>query len=149
MYQTNLNLPNGSNGLNPVRMTELALRSAEQLYDMNVSATRALLQTQVGTAKALGLPDWSSLFDMATNQTRQAWSAGSEQVLTAAQRTTEVATELQRSASQILEAQTAQTAQAAETLKQNMQELTSQAAQALNAQTSQAQQEADIREGQS
>ena len=90
MYQTDLKLQTASGGFNPLLATELALRGAEQLYDINVSTARVFVQAQANTAAAFGVPDWSPLFDLATDQTRQILSAGAGQVLDAAQRASEV-----------------------------------------------------------
>ncbi|HIV71476.1 MAG TPA: hypothetical protein H9903_11135 [Candidatus Aquabacterium excrementipullorum] len=129
MYQTDLKLQTASGGFNPLLATELALRGAEQLYDINVSTARVFVQAQANTAAAFGVPDWSPLFDLATDQTRQILSAGAGQVLDAAQRASEVATELQRSAGQLLESQTAQ---AADNLQRGMEEFNAQASESLS-----------------
>ena len=47
----------------PIHVTALALRGIGQLYDMNVAATRVLLQTHARAASAFGFPDWSGLFN--------------------------------------------------------------------------------------
>lgn len=129
MYQTDLKLQGASGAFNPIQVTELALRGAEQLYDMNVSTARVFVQAQANTAAAFGVPDWSPLFDLATDQTRQILTAGTDQMLDAAQRASEVATELQRNAGQLLESQTAQ---AAQHLQRGMQEFNTQASENLS-----------------
>lgn len=111
MYQTDLKLQDAAQVFNPVQATELALRGAEQLYDINVSTARVFVQAQANTAAAFGLPDFSPLFDLATDQTRQIWSTGAERVLDAAQRAADAATALQRNAGQLLETQATQAAQ--------------------------------------
>lgn len=131
MYQAPLDLPGSSGGFYPIQITEMALRGAEQFYEMNVSATRVLLQTQASTATAFGLPDWSPLIEATTEQARQMMSAGTEQILSAAQRANEVVTELQRTTSQLFETQKTQNAEAAEALQRNMQELSSKTAENL------------------
>lgn len=129
MYQTDLKLQDAASSFNPVQATELALRGAEQLYDINVSTARVFLQAQANTAAAFGMPDFSPLFDLATDQTRQIWSAGAERVLDAAQRAADTALELQRSAGQLFEAQTAQ---AADNLQRGVEEFNAQATEKLN-----------------
>lgn len=110
MYQTALNLHDASSIFNPVQATELALRGAEHLYELNVSAARLLLQAQLNTAVAFGMPDWLPFFDLATDQTRNMWLAGAGQVLDAGQRTNDVATELQSQAGQMIESQASELA---------------------------------------
>src|SRR5437868_3487317 len=55
-------------------LTSLALRSIGQVYDMNLSAARVLLQTQARAASALGLPDWSGLFNSVDVRARHVFS---------------------------------------------------------------------------
>lgn len=130
MYQTDLTLRDASGTFNPVQAAELALRGAEQLYDIQMSAARVMLQAQANTAAAFGMPDWSSsFFDLAIDQTRQMWCAGAEQVLDAAQRASDITTELQRNAGQLIESQAAQ---ATDTLERGMQEFNDQATQNLS-----------------
>jgi ElaB/YqjD/DUF883 family membrane-anchored ribosome-binding protein len=112
----------------PVHLTAIALRSAGQLYDLNVSAARVWMQTQARAAAVFGLPDWSPLFDAADERTRNVFSTGADQLLSTAQRANDVAFELQRQVGRVLETQTAQ---AAETWQRGLEELGSQATESL------------------
>jgi hypothetical protein len=105
------------------------LRSIGQVYDMNLSATRVLLQTQARAASALGLPDWSGLFGSVDERARHVFAAGAEQLVSTAQRANEVAVDLQREVGRVVETQTATVA---ETLKQGLEELGSQASEGLS-----------------
>jgi hypothetical protein len=122
------NFSSGQAGQHPVHFTALALRSAGQLYDINLSVTRTLLRTQARTAAAFGLPDWSPLLDSADDRARQLFSTGAEQILNTAQRANEAARELQRQMGRVLETQTAR---AAETWQRGLQELGTQTSQGL------------------
>ena len=113
----------------PVHLTALALKSIGQVYDMNLSAARVLLQTQARAASAVGLPDWSGLFNSVDERARHVFSAASEQLVNTAQRASEVAAELQREVGRVVETQTATVAQ---TLQQGFEELGSQASDGLN-----------------
>lgn len=113
----------------PVHLTAMALRSAGQLYDLNMSATRVLLQTQARAAAAFGLPDWSPLFESADERVRHVFSTGAEQVLNTARRTNEAVNELQRQVGRVIETQTTQ---AAESWQRGLEELGSQASEGLS-----------------
>jgi ElaB/YqjD/DUF883 family membrane-anchored ribosome-binding protein len=120
MPQENREASDSQGRLQPVHLTAIALRSAGQLYDMNVSATRLLLQTQARAAAAFGLPDWSPLFDNADERVRHVFSTGAEQVLNTAQRTNEAVSELQRHVGRVIETQASQ---AAESWQRGLEEL--------------------------
>ena len=96
---------------------------------MNMSATRVWMQTQARAASALGLPDWSGLFEAADDRARRVFSTGAEQMVSTAQRAAEAATELQREVSRVVDIQTSTVAQ---TLQYGLQELGSQTSEGLN-----------------
>ena len=112
--------PEGGGRPAPVHLTALAMRSWGQLYDMNLSAARVLLQTQARAASALGLPDWSGLLDSVDERARHVFSAGAEQFVNTAQRANEVAAELQREVGRVVETEAATVAQ---TFQQGLQQL--------------------------
>jgi hypothetical protein len=91
---------------------------------MQFEATRALLHTQARAAAAFGWPDMSNLFDQADERARHAFAAGADQVLNAAQRASEVASELQRQIGRVVETQTAT---AAENWQRGIEEIGAQA----------------------
>ncbi|MFT3856900.1 MAG: hypothetical protein QM742_05185 [Aquabacterium sp.] len=127
MYQTPLNLPPS---FNPAMLAEMALRGAEQLCCMNVSATSVILQTHASAATVLGLPDWSSLIAATSEQARQAVTTGTEQMVQAAQQAGEVFNALQRSTSEMVEEHSAK---AAEALQAGVSDLASQSRKNLEA----------------
>jgi hypothetical protein len=108
----------------PVHLTALVLKSIGRVYDMNLSAARVLLQTQARAASAMGLPDWSGLFNVVDDRARHVFSTGAEQLLNTAQRANDAAAELQREVGRVVETQTATVAQ---TLQEGFEELGSQA----------------------
>lgn len=112
----------------PAQLTALALRSIGQVYDMNLSAARVMLQTQARAASAIGLPDWSGLFNTVDERARHVFAAGAEQLVNTTQRANEVAAELQREVGRVVETQTTTVA---ETLKQGLEELGSQTSEGL------------------
>lgn len=104
----------------PAHFTAFALRSAGQIYDINLSVARTLLRTQARAAAAFGLPDWSPLLDGADERARQVFSTGTEQMLSTAQRANDAARELQQQMGRVFETQSAR---AAETWQRGLEEL--------------------------
>lgn len=119
----------GQGRASPAHLATLALRSLGQVYDMNMSAARVLMQTQARAASALGLPDWSGWFEAADDRARRVFSTGAEQLVSTAQRATEAATELQREVSRVVDIQTSTVAQ---TLQYGLHELGSQTSEGLS-----------------
>jgi ElaB/YqjD/DUF883 family membrane-anchored ribosome-binding protein len=113
----------------PGNIAAIALRSASQVYDINLSATRVLWQTQARAAAAFGLPDWSPLFDGASDRAREVFANSAEQVIQTAQKAGEAAVELQRQVGRVIETQAAQ---AAESWQRGLEELGNQASEGLN-----------------
>jgi hypothetical protein len=124
----------------PVHLTALALRSIGQVYDMNLSAARVLLQTQARAASAIGLPDWSGLFNVVDERARHVFSTGTEQLLDTTQRANEVAAELQREVGRVVETQATTVAQ---TLQLGLEELGEQTNESLNQLVETARQQAE------
>ncbi len=130
----------GQGRTTPVHLTALALRSIGQVYDMNLSAARVMLQTQARVASAIGLPDWSGLFNVVDDRARHVFSSGAEQLLDTTRRANEVATELQREVGRVAETQAATVAQ---TLQHGFEELGQQASESLNQLVETARQQAE------
>lgn len=118
----------------------LAVRSIGQVYDMNLSAARVLLQTQARAASAFGLPDWSGLFNSVDERARHVFSTGADQFVITAQRASEAATELQREVGRVVETQATTVA---ETLKHGFEELGSQASEGFDQLVETARQQAE------
>jgi hypothetical protein len=130
----------GQSRTTPVHLTALALRSIGRVYDMNLSAARVMLQTQARVASAIGLPDWSGLFNVVDERARHVFSSSAEQLLDTTQRANEAATELQREVGRVAETQAATVAQ---TLQQGFEELGQQANESLNQLVETARQQAE------
>lgn len=124
----------------PVHVAALALRGVGQVYDMNLAATRVLLQTQARAASAFGFPDWSGLFDSVDDRARNVFSTSAEQLLQTAQRAKEAAADLQRQVGRVVETQAATVA---ETLQHGLEELGTQASEGLNQLVETARQQAE------
>lgn len=119
----------GQHHSGPIPLTDVALRGARYVTDMQMSATRVLLRTQARTAAAFGWPDWSGLFENAEGASLVPLSSTSEQMLQTAQRTMETAAELQREVSRIV---TTQTSVAADNWRRGIEEFGNQAQEGLH-----------------
>jgi DNA anti-recombination protein RmuC len=124
----------------PVQLTALALRGLGQVYDMNISATRVLLQTQARAASVLGWPDVSEIFNQVDDRARHVFASGAEQLMQAAQRANEAAVDLQRQVGRVVETQAVTIA---ENLQQGLEELGTQTSEGLRHLTETARQQAD------
>jgi hypothetical protein len=105
-------------------LTTLTLESIGQVYDLNLSAARVMLQMHARAASVLGWPDWSGLFGTVDDRARHVFSVGAEQFANTAQRANEAAAELQQEVSRVVGTQAATVAQ---TLEQGLEELGTQA----------------------
>jgi len=123
----------------PLQLATFALRALGQACELNLSASRALLQTQARAASAVGWPDWSPLFDAVDEPTRRLLSVNTDQWVTTAQRAGEVASQLQREVERLVETQATNVVQAVE---QGLQKLGSQAEQTFDQLAETAQQQA-------
>jgi hypothetical protein len=124
----------------PVQMSMLALRGMGQVYDINFTAARMLLQTQARAASLFGLPDWTGLFEHGDERTRSLLSGGAEQLVQQAERVGEAAAELQRQVGRVVETQASTMV---ETLHQGIDELGNQTTEALKQLCDTARQQAD------
>ena len=90
-----------------IALAEMAVRSASQMYDLQMSAIRALSETHVRTATAFGLPDWTAWFASGSEEgLRQAAIGTTEQVLSTSRRTSEAISRLGENLNELLRAQT-------------------------------------------
>lgn len=120
MQQANPSQGRAGNRPSSAQVTSLALRGIGQIYDMNLAATRVLLQTQARAASAFGWPDWSEVFDHVDDRTRNVFAASTEQLVQTAQRASEVAADLQRQVGRVVETQAVTMA---ETIQHGLEEL--------------------------
>lgn len=112
-----------------VSVTAVALRSMGQLYDINLAATRTVLQAQARTAAAFGWPDYSDLFSVADDRIKRVFSTGTEQLLETAQHAQETLGEVQRQVGRLVECQTVNLA---ENWQRGIEELGTQTEQSLS-----------------
>lgn len=124
----------------PAQMSELAMRGASEVLDMQMATWRTLLETQARTAAAFGFPDCSDLFRDGDGRMRQVFSSGAEQLLNTAQRTNQAVAEIQRRVGHIVETQ-AQAA--AENWQQGLEQLGAQTDESLRQICETAQQQAE------
>ena len=86
-----------------IALAEMAVRSASQMYDLQMSAIRALSETHVRTATAFGLPDWTAWFASGSEEgLRQAAIGTTEQVLSTSRRTSEAISRLGENLNELL-----------------------------------------------
>lgn len=113
----------------PAEVSAIAVRGVGQLFDMQMTAVRTVLQTQARTAAALGWPDCSDWFNGGSDdRLRRTLSSGTEQLVNTAQRTGEAVAEIQRQVGRVIESQ-AQTA--AQSWQHGLEQLGSQADESL------------------
>lgn len=113
----------------PVHLTEIALRGLGQVYDIQLSAARVMLQTQARAASAIGLPDWSGIFNSMDERARSVFASSAEQLVNTARRANDAAVELQKEFGRVVETQAATVA---DTLQQGLEELGNQTEDGLN-----------------
>lgn len=106
----------------------VAMRGVGQLYDMQMAATRIMLQTQASAASAFGWPDFSGLFRIADDRAKRVFSAGTEQILHLAEQANEATSEVQRQLGRVLEFHAVN---AAENWQHGLEELGTQAEESL------------------
>jgi hypothetical protein len=110
------------------QMTEIALRSAGQVYDLQMAAARALMQTQARMGAAFGWPDWSGALEQTDHRARQVFGSGIEQCLKTADLAGQAVVELQRQIGRVVERQAAL---AAESWQRGIEEIGEQTEQSL------------------
>ena len=98
-------------GRGPVQPTfalaEMAVRSAAQMYALQMSALRTLSETHARTAAAFGLPDWTEWLTNGNEEAlRQAAVSTTEQVLETSRRTSEAMARLSGNLRELVRAQT-------------------------------------------
>jgi hypothetical protein len=90
-----------------IALAEMAVRSATQIYGLQMSAIRALTETHARTAAAFGLPDWTEWLRNGSEESlRQAAIGTAEQVIATARRTSEAITRLGGNVNELFKAQT-------------------------------------------
>lgn len=96
----------------PTALTDAALRGAGQMFDMQLSAMRTLMQTQARAAAAFGFPDCSAIFKNDGEQPqREVIAKSTEAIASVAQTASDTFAEVQRRVAGIVESQTQVAAQ--------------------------------------
>ena len=86
-----------------INMTAIAARGMGQLYDMQMAATRMLLQTQARAAAAFGIPDYSDLFRVGDDRARRVFATGTEHLFDATQRASDTIRQIQHHMGRLVE----------------------------------------------
>ncbi|HET9643916.1 MAG TPA: hypothetical protein VFP68_11310 [Burkholderiaceae bacterium] len=134
----------GQQGQRPSsQATVLALRGLNQIYEINMTAARVVLQTQARAASVFGWPDWTTVFNRVDDKTRSVFAQGADQLMQTAQRANDAANELQRQVGRVVETQAATVA---ESVQQGLQEISTQATEGLQQICEIARQQADAAE---
>jgi len=87
-------------------VTEVALRGAALLWDLQTEAARNLWRAQARTAAMLGVPDFSGLFHVGDDRARNLFTTSAEQVLNSARNARETVVEVQRQIGRLAEQHT-------------------------------------------
>jgi len=93
-------------------LTEMTVQGATRLYDLQMSALRALSETHARTAAAFGFPDWTEWLRNGSEESlRQATISSTQQVMETSRRAGEAMTSLGSNLRELLQAQTGAAAQ--------------------------------------
>lgn len=112
-----------------MNMTATTLRSVGQLYDMQAATTRIVMRAQARAFSAMGLPDYSHLFQIADDRSRRLFSTTTDTLLQSSHHANQTAGEIQQHLGRLWEQQTMDLT---ETWRQSLQELQNQATASLN-----------------
>ena len=108
---------------------EMAIRGANQLYELQMNTLRAMSETQSQTTQAFGMPSWNEWFRNGSEESlRQAMRDAAEQVISTSRRTAEAVSQLQ---DQMRELMTAQSGAATQQWQKVIQQFGTQVAQSL------------------
>jgi hypothetical protein len=129
MPQQTSSSSSGQDAQASLQLAAFTLQTLGQACEAQLSAGRALMQTQARVASVVGWPDLSPLFDAIEDPARRVINAGTEQWLDTAKRTSELASRWQQRVGQVVSAQATQVADAVE---QGLQQFGEQAAQGIN-----------------
>ncbi len=123
-----------------VNMTAMAARGLGQIYDMQLAASRMLLQTQARAASVFGIPDYSGLFRIGDDRARRVFSTTTDELVEVTQRTSDTVSEIQRHVGRLLEVNAVNMS---ESWRQGLQEFATQAEDSLEQLQELARQQAD------
>jgi len=112
-----------------INMTATTARSLGQLYDIQAAAARVVLRAQARALSALGLPDYSHLFEVADERTKRMFSTTTEALLQSANHASSTGGEIQQHLGRLWEQQAMDLT---ETWRQGLEELQTQGSESLN-----------------
>lgn len=112
-----------------INMTATAMRNLGQLYDMQAATARVVLRAQSRAFSALGLPDYSHLFEVADDRTTRMFSTTAETLLQSANHANSTGGEIQQHLGRLWEQQAMDLT---ETWRQGLEELQAQGYESLN-----------------
>ncbi len=87
------------------QVTELAIRSAGLMLDLQLQTARDLFEMQARSAALFGAPDCSSLFDAADDRARRLFTEGAEHVAHVTRRASETVAQMNRQIGRLVEQQ--------------------------------------------
>ncbi len=89
------------------QLTEIAIRGAATLFDLQMQTARDMLAMHARSAGALGLPDFSPFFvPTADEQARRVFSESANEIVNTTRRTIETVAEVNRQFGRLIEQQT-------------------------------------------
>lgn len=111
-----------------INLVEIAMRGAANLLDIQMAATRQMMQWQARTATMIGAPDCSHLFSTPDGAAQRVFRDSAEQMLNLVRQSTDTLNEINRSLGDAIQQQTVRISEDA---KKSVQELSKQAEQGM------------------
>jgi len=87
------------------QLTEIAIRSAATLFDLQMQTARDILSMQARSASLFGVPDFSPLFSTADERARRVFSEGANELVNTTRRAAETVAEVNRQFGRLMEQQ--------------------------------------------
>jgi hypothetical protein len=112
-----------------INLTATTLRSLGHLYDMQAATARIVMRAQARAFSALGLPDYSHIFQVADDRTKRLFSSTTETLLQSSQHASSTNGEIQQHLGRLWEQQAMDLT---ETWRQGLEELQNQGTESLN-----------------
>ncbi len=87
------------------QLTEIAIRGAATLFDLQMQTARDLLSMQARSASLFGIPDFSPLFGTVDERARRVFSEGANELVNTTRRAAETVAEVNRQFGRLFEQQ--------------------------------------------
>ncbi len=87
------------------KLTEIAIRGAATLVDVQMQTARDIMSMQSRTFSVFGVPDFSALFGTTDERARRVFSEGAEELINTTRRTAETVAEVNRQFGRLIEQQ--------------------------------------------